>query len=312
MKLFFNYSIDCELPSNTKYTGGKEREDFLAGPRSWEYAEKATRGFVELMNDIGVLEGTSLFVYPDVAKEQKQLYREMADAGVETALHLNGMRYSRLDDSKAKWLGAMTYQEQKEAISMAKKDLEEVIGKECTGYRACYGSANDDTFVILEELGFTWASNASGRYRLETSANWWGSWPYPHFASAKSKLIPGELDIFEVPVTRGMETFVEDDRNKPFDLRAESPVEWVGENRELLRKIVEENIVYMQLMNVPVLVIDGASHNNSEFGDFENYRSQNVRWMVRHTKELCEQYGLDFATSSFEQILSEAKRVDSY
>ena len=312
MKLFFNYSIDCELPPNTKYTGSKEREVFLHGPESWDFAERSVRGFVKLMKDLDILEGAGLFVYPDVAVEQKKLYREMADAGIETALHLNGMRYSRLGDDKADWLGAMTYDQQKEAISMAKKDLEDVIGKECTGYRACYGSANNDTFRILDELGFTWASNASGRYRFETSANWWGSWPYAHFASGKNKLIPGDLDVFEVPITRGMETFFENDRNKPFDVRAESSVEIIGEDRHIYKTVVEENLVYMQRMNVPVRGIIGASHNTSDYGNFDCERSQNLRWLVKHTQELAGLDSLDFTPGTFEEMRLEAKRVDSY
>ena len=132
-KLFFNYSIDCETPPNTQYTGGSERRPFLGGPQSWEVAEKSVRGFVALMEDVDALDGASLFVYPDVASHQKTLYREMVDAGVETALHLNGLRYSRLIGEKAKWLGEMTFGEQKEAISMAKQDLEEVTGKPCNG-----------------------------------------------------------------------------------------------------------------------------------------------------------------------------------
>ena len=312
MKLFFNYSIDCELPPNTRYTEGRERADFLNGPESWEYAEKSARGFVELMSDLDVIAGASLFVYPDVVQEQKQLFREMVDAGIEIALHLNGMRYSRLTGANAKWLGAMTREEQRNAISMAKRDLEDVTGKNCSGYRACYGSANDDTFSILEELSFSWASNASGRYREDTSANWWGSWPYPHFASPRSKLIPGELDVFEMPVTRGVETFFEDDRNKPFDLRVESPVKVVGQDRGVFKQIIEENIVYMQRMDVPVRMIAGASHNTSDYGDFESDRASNLSWIVKHARELSETYGIEFTPGSFEQGRSEAQRVNSY
>jgi hypothetical protein len=311
-KLFLNYSIDCETPVNTPYTGGQERCSFFGGPASWAFAEKSVRGFVDLMTDLDAAKGATLFVYPDVAQEQKGLYREMADAGIEIALHLNGLRYSRLAGDRAKWLGAMTFQEQKDAISAARQDLEQVVGQPCKGYRACYGSANDDTFKILDELGFTWASNASGRHRLETFANWWGSWPYPHFSSVLSKLIPGDLDVFEVPVSRGIETFFEEDRNKPFDLRVESPVELIGEDRRILRQIIEENLINMQRMNVPVQAIAGASHNTSDYGDFDNDRSQNLRWLVRHARDLCGQHGLALTPASFSNMRDEARCVGSY
>jgi hypothetical protein len=70
--MFFNYSLDWELPPNTHYTEGIERRPFLHGPESWEFAERSVRGFMTLMKDLDVLPGASLFVYPDVATEQKE------------------------------------------------------------------------------------------------------------------------------------------------------------------------------------------------------------------------------------------------
>ena len=70
MKLFYNYSIDCELPVNTPYTEGREREPFFHGPKTWEAEEASVRGFVQQMDDLGAREGATLFVYPDVARHQ--------------------------------------------------------------------------------------------------------------------------------------------------------------------------------------------------------------------------------------------------
>ena len=54
MKLFFNYSLDCETPANTPYTGGTERRPFFHGPATWDAAEASVRGFVERMTDLDV------------------------------------------------------------------------------------------------------------------------------------------------------------------------------------------------------------------------------------------------------------------
>ncbi len=56
MQLFFNYSIDCETPSNTDYTG-PERRPFFRGPATWDFAERSVRGFVERMDALGVRDG---------------------------------------------------------------------------------------------------------------------------------------------------------------------------------------------------------------------------------------------------------------
>lgn len=311
MKLFFNYSIDCETPPNTEYTG-PERRPFFHGPATWEFAEASVRGFVARMEELGVGAGASLFVYPDVGRHQQQLYRELAASGVEIALHLNALRYSRLRDDRAKWLGEMSLDEQREAIAMAKQDLEEAVEQPCDGYRACYGSANDDTFSILEELGFEWASNASGRHRPEFFANWAGSWPFGHHANRKCKVVVGNLNLYEIPVTVGLKTFYEGNPDQPLDLRVESSPKAVGEKRESLRSVIEENIVEMARRNVPVRAIIGASHNTNPYADRDTHQSQNLDWIVEHARELAQEQELEFVPASFADLTSEARRVDAY
>jgi len=311
MKIYFNYSIDCELPLNTPYTG-PERRPFFGGPKSWEFAEVSVRGLVERMAGMGAAAGASLFVYPDVARHQQALYREMAAAGVEIALHLNGLRYSRLQGDKAKWLGEMSEDEQREALRIAKADLEDTLGQPVHGYRACYGSANNDTLRLCDELGFRWASNASLRYRPEFFANWSGSWPYPHHAHPRSNLIPGDLPLFEIPVTVGLTVYYDESIRQPLDLRVETSPERLGEGREKLRAVIEENIVEMGRRAVPLRAIIGVSHNTNPFGNPATHQAQNLDWTVRHARELAAEHGLEFVPASFLQMTEEAERIGSY
>ena len=312
MNLFFNYSIDCETPANTAHTEGIEREPFFGGPPCWEAAEESVRGFMGRMEALGVREGTSLFVYPDVARHQKAVYRELADAGVEIGLHLNGMRYSRLTGDKAKWLGSMSSEEQHEALRMGKEDLEESVGRTVFGYRACYGSANRDTFKICNELGFTWTSNVSNRYRPEFHSNWSGSWPYIHRTSDASNLICGALPLIEIPVTVGIDVYYDESLKQPLDLRVESPVSKIGTRRERLGDVIGENVEEMSRRDVPVRAVIGISHNTNPFGDTRDYRSQTLDWVVRLAREAAAERGMEFTPASFEAIRKEAKLLESY
>jgi hypothetical protein len=300
--LFFNYSIDCELPKNTAYTGGEERCSFFGGPASWEFAERSVRGFIDCMGRLEVLRGGTLFVYPDVARHQRELFREMSGAGIEIGLHLHGLRYSRLAGVRAKWLGAMTRDEQRYALATAKADVEDALGGPCLGFRACYGSANDDTFPLCEELGFQWGSNSSGKCRIETFADWSESFPFPHFANRFDKRIPGDMSFLEIPVTKGLRTFFENDPNKPFDLRVETPPSMAGEDGRILRTIIDENLAEMKRQNTPVRTIIGASHNTNPYGDPDAFQTRNLEWIVRHARELASRYDLVFQPSSFAQI----------
>lgn len=309
--LFFNYSVDCELPKNTPYTG-PERRPFFGGPVTWEFAEASVRGFVRQMVELDALAGATLFVYPDVARHQAALYRELADAGVEVALHLNGLRYSKLTGDRAKWLGEMSEDEQRDALRIAKADLEDTLGRPVMGYRACYGSANADTLRLCDELGFRWASNSSNRYRPEFAANWSGSWPFAHHASRHSNLICGDLPLFEIPVTVGVTVYYDEAIRQPLDLRVETPPERLGEDRAQLRAVIEENLTEMERRAVPVRAIIGASHNTNPYGVPETHQAQNLAWVVRHTRERAAARGWTVAPVSFLQMTEEGARVGSY
>jgi hypothetical protein len=270
------------------------------------------RGFVRQMSELGAWGGASLFVYPDVARHQRDLYCELAEAGVEIALHLNGLRYSRLSGEKAKWLGAMGREEQREALRIAKADLEQSLGRAVLGYRACYGSANADTQALCEELGFAWASNCSGRYRPEFAANWSGSWPFAHHASRHNNLICGDLKLFEVPITAGLSVYYDEAIRQPLDLRVETPPDRLGANREKLRAVIAEHLVEMERRQVPVRTIIGGSHNTNPFGQPDAFQARNLEWVVRHARELAAEHGIEFTPASFGTIRAEAERVGSY
>lgn len=300
MDVFFNYSLDCELPP----------EGPFGGPKTWDVAERSVTGFLEVMAEWGLLEGASLFVYPDVARQQAALYRRLSDEGIEIALHLNGMRYTRMEPA---WLGSLSYPEQYEAIRAAKEDLEQVTGKPCLGYRACYVSANDDTYPILEALGFTWASNtAVGTYKPEIYARWAGCWPFPHHASRQNRLIPGDLDLYEIPKTRGMSVFFNNNPDRPLDMRAETPPEAIGPGGENWRKIITENLVEMEKRDQPVRVVMSGSHNTCLFGDRQGLHHHNLRLFCELAQEVCTKRGYRMVPSSYLAVLETAIRMDAF
>jgi hypothetical protein len=301
IKVFFNYSIDCELPPDGTF----------GGPATWEVAEASTRGFVDVMEQWGLLAGTSLFVYPDVALKQRALYREMAERGIEIGLHLNGMRYSRM--KKPVWLGSLGYEQQREAIRMAKEDLESVTGKACLGYRACYASANHYTFPVLEELGFQWSStSASGSYKPEIYACWAGGWPFPYHPSRKNKLVPGDLKIYEITLSRGLHIFFMGNPDRPLDMRVETPPEIVGPEGANFRAIMEENLIEMQRCDQPVRVLMSASHNTNPYADPASFQHKNLMYVCHLAKEVCLNHGSEFVPSSFLDVMQAAERVDAF
>lgn len=300
-KVFFNYSIDCELPPDGRF----------GGPANWQVAEESTRGFVEVMETLGLRQAATLFVYPDVAREQRRLYHEMADAGIEIALHLHGMRYSRM--VQPAWLGALDYAAQREALRRAKEDLEDVIGQPCLGYRACYASANHHTYPALESLGFTWAStSASGSYKPDIFAEWAGGWPFPYHPSRQNKLIPGDMALYEMPNTRGIRICFEGDPDRPLDMRAETPPAIAGPDGALFRAVIEENLTEMERRDQPVRALISASHNTNPYADRASFQHKNLVRVCELARACAAARGLEFVPARFLDIKAEAERIGAF
>ena len=301
MRLFFNYSIDCELPSDERFRG----------PDSWESAEASVRGFVDVMAEQGLRRATTLFVYPDVAVKQAALFREMADRGVEIGLHLNTWRYSKVKEKG--WLALKPYDEQLDAIRMAKADLEDAVGHPCLGFRACYASANLDTLRACEALGFLWTSTAaSGTYNVETGAKWAGVWPYPFHPSRRSALVPGDMKIYEMPWTRSLTILFDGDPNRTVDIRAETPPEIAGVDCETFRRIIKESLDGMEKRSQPVRAVIGISHNTNPFADRESFQHRNVVGVCRFARECSAERGYEFVPVSFLEIRGFAEAIDAF
>jgi hypothetical protein len=235
----------------------------------------------------------------------------MAENGVEIALHLHGMRYSRM--KRPAWLGSLTFEEQREAIGMAKADLEDVTGMPCLGYRACYASANHFTYPVLEALGFTWAStSARGSYKPEIYARWSGGWPFSYHPSRKNMLVPGDMEIYEIPITRGLRTIFQGDPDRPLDMRVETPPEIAGPGGSTFQKVIEENLVEMDRRDQPVRAILGASHNTNPYADPASHQHRNLVDVCRLAREAVEARKSRFLPSSFLEIRQEAERVGAF
>ena len=70
-QLFFLYFMDCQTP---RKPGG-------APDQTWEVAEAAVRGLVDLFDEHGLLDGLGLCSEPEVAARQSALFGEMAGRG---------------------------------------------------------------------------------------------------------------------------------------------------------------------------------------------------------------------------------------
>lgn len=305
-QLFFLYFMDCQTPQKP---GG--------GPtQTWEVAELAVRGLYELFAERGLEHCLGFCSEPEVARRQSGLLREMVDNGCWHALHLQVRGYRPPGATEDyDWKRPMTwyeYEEQFDAIRLAKDDWEQSMGLAADSFGACCAQANDWTFPILAELGFRQCYvTAPGRWNpaFEVGHLWHGAFPHTRHCSSKSRLVPGELDLYEFPITRGLEQIPAGapDTWTVKDCRAEAELSF-----EDTLAICEASVRDQMRRDHPVLYLHNPTHNTWDVGDRTSGRRRAIETTIEVGYALAEKLGLALTPCSMAELHAEADRLNAY
>lgn len=304
-QLFFSYFMDCQTPQ--KPGGGKDQ--------TWEIAEAAVRGIVELFEAQGLIHGLGLCSEPEVAARQPALFGEMAARGVWQALHFQVRGYrppgARADYDWERPLSFYDYDEQRAVLTLAKDHWEQALGHAAEDYGACCHMANDWTFPILDELGYRQCYvSGPGRYNPDPKVGhfWWGAYPFSHHASSKCRLVPGDLVLYEITVTRTLHP--EEVRPgvwMPTDYRPELLCDYAA-----TMAIAEAWVRDMMRRDHPVLYLLAATHNTWAVGDREHPRRRALETTLQVSRDLAARLGLELVPASLADIHAEADRLNAF
>ncbi|MCC6444199.1 MAG: polysaccharide deacetylase family protein [Armatimonadetes bacterium] len=244
--IYTAFTMDCEQLQENSHAGG---------PANWALSERAIRGFAERLLERGYR--ATFFIIPQTARQQARLFEELETEGFEMGLHLH-----TLDQGWEEHLGGMTPDIQRQAVARARDIWADALGRLPKAFRGGNLSANDHTFPILAEMGFTHASASVPRRRLLTCrAVWEGAPPYPHWAHAGNRLLEGNLSLLEVPVACHPTLWNEPARVVPWELRIEG-VEWEYHNR-----IIDAHLDWQQSLKAPLTACVPFTHNTREYSD---------------------------------------------
>jgi len=303
-QLFFAYFMDCQTPQ--KPGGGKDQ--------TWEIAERAVRGLVELFAERDLIHCLGLCIEPEVAWQQADLFNEMADQGAWLALHFQARGYrphgATEDYPWDKTLADYQLDEQRELLRLAKDDWEQALGRPVDTFGACCATANDYTHPLLDELGFRQCyTSVPGRYNPESGQRWWGAFPFSHHCSSKSRLVPGELQLYEVPHTRSLNpqpgtapgTWTVQDYRAEYEMTLEQTL-------EIAAPFVED----MLRRDHPLLYLYAPTHNTWDVGDRTSGRRQAIENAIDAGFAVAEQFGLELTPATLAEFHAEADRLGAY
>jgi peptidoglycan/xylan/chitin deacetylase (PgdA/CDA1 family) len=266
--LYACFTMDCEE------VGANQ-----GGPVTWEYGERAIRGYCETLSGHGL--GATLFVVPKAANRYAATLRELARAGIEVGLH-----YHPQDHGYPDYLGAFSAEEQEKMLREGMEQWSQALGSAPRVFRPGNFSANDATFPTLTRLGFLAGSvSCPLRNFVEAKANWVGALLYPHFAHKANRLLAGDLPFYEVPVTVDWESVMWGGKT-PLELR----IEMVDARNHgyTVRKAVKRQLEAKSRQ--PCLVV--VTHNIFDYANPTEFRRQVLDGLVAEMQRTAEMNGL--------------------
>lgn len=240
--------------------------------------QRATRGLAELAAAQRLK--LTMFVLPTDLEAHGALYRELEKAGHEVGLHVHPK-----EQGWGEFMGVYGPDDQRKIMVEAVDRFAQVMGRRPLSVCMGYASANDSSYPVLCESGFTHGHLSIPTRVLPECASVWAGAPLDiHYAHPYNRLLPGWLDFVEVPQTLDPESRMWGGKH-PQDLRVElvdAKNHWYTTHKAVARQ--------MQA-GTPVKQVHIVTHNIFAFDEPSDFRRVTIEGMIRHARTIVEQAG---------------------
>lgn len=254
-----------------------------------DLGERATRGFCELIASTRLK--ATLFVLPTDTRRHARIYRDLAAEGFEVGLH-----YHPQEAGHADHCGAHSADDQRAMYTRAISEFADALGFAPTTFRSGSFSANDATFPVTRELGFSSCSHSCpGRNMVALRSNWAGAPHHVHFAHAANRLLEGDLDLVEVPLTTDPDSMLWSGAH-PQDLRVE--LFDAKNQRYMINKMVRRE----RQREHPVPTVVTLTHNVFDYADPRNFRRETMIGMITAFSEAAASHNVRLVPSTIGDI----------
>lgn len=259
------WTMDCEAVVDQSSEGG---------PPDWDFARRSIAAFCEILDSRGF--SPTLFVVPTVAVRLAGMLRDLATAGIEVGLHCHPQ-----DLGFGDYLGGLDRDDQRSVLVLSRDMWSDALGSSPASFRSGNFSGNDHTFPLLSEMGIRWTSTVCpGRTFTRLRANWAGAPETPYRPSAANRLVAGDLNLVEVPLSVDRESIMWGGLT-PLELR----VEMVDARAHgyTMRKLLDARLATDQ---PPVLV--AMTHNIFDFSEPAEFRRSVLVEMIDELRRWSE------------------------
>ena len=273
--LLFALQVDCESTQRA-----------IQNPA---LGERSVRGLAGLLAATGT-KGT-FFVLPRDLEVHASLYTGLEAAGHEVGLHIHVE-----EAAGTEFLGDRGADEQRRILTEAIDRFAQVLGRPPRSFCPGYFSANDHTFGLLEELGFTHGAVSCPTRDLPSCASVWGACSLdPRYPHRHNRVLDGDVDFVDLPVTLDPASRMWGGSH-PLDLRVE--LVDAKNHRYTIAKAVKRQVDSA----TPLKQLHALTHNVFEYDKPDDFRRQTYAGMVEAAKASAAQAGLVFRAATLSEM----------
>jgi peptidoglycan/xylan/chitin deacetylase (PgdA/CDA1 family) len=265
-ELLFNIQIDCEAT-----------EPAFGNP---DLGKRAVLGLAELLEKENLK--ATFMVIPTDLQAHATIYRQLEAAGHEVGLHIHpaAQGYNH-------FLGIYSYANQVKIINEGMVVFANELGHPPVSFTPGYGSANDFTFPVLEELRFSHGLVSIPTRNLPQCACVWGNSPFDaHYPHRYNRCLTGDVNFVDLPATLDWESRMWGGAH-PQDLRIElvdAKNHWYTIHKNVKRLMASGS-------KIPVKYIRAVTHNTFDYSDPRDFRRETLVGVIAAVRSIFEQEG---------------------
>lgn len=275
--IYFNTQIDCE-----------STEPAFNNP---DFGKRSTLGFADLFAKEGLK--ASFMVVPTDMKVHAAVYRQLEADGHEVGLHIHpsAQGYNH-------FLGIYSAADQAKIIREGMDIYAQGMGHLPAAFTPGYGSANDFTFPVLEELGFSHGLvSIPTRILPQCASVWGGSSLDAHYPHRYNRCLTGDVNFVDLPGTVDWESRMWGGAH-PQDLRIElvdAKNHWYTIHKNVKRLLQAGD-------KTPVKYIRAVTHNTFDYGNPHDFRYQTLQGVIAAVRSIFAAEGCELIPAGGAQI----------
>jgi hypothetical protein len=290
-------TMDCEPTTATSHPSA-------TGPATWGVGEDAVRGYVEIAAGYGL--PVTLFVHPEAAMAQAEMFRELERNGACLGLHMHPWKYSLWKHGGRKFMahyGGLSPGDQEALLAEASDIWAEAIGHRPTYFRPGTFSANDAIFQVLHARGFRGGScTAPGRIIPEMQAIWTAGQPDPHRASAVFRQALGSLDFANMPLSADFSRLLAGPAGRGMYADFRPDVDWPGQYDVSYRTLATNVVGQVRERGPRVPVLNAITHNHYAYRNPADPVCRRLRVMLDEMVSACAGAALRIEGATLKEV----------